>query len=133
MQLNQKNFHNLQSHLAHRHTKLWIIIRHRVCESLVKIHYFRHEWSFMYKIFKKRKKIKEHFITCSYIWYINTSGCVFCIEAQSVFWRCVITNPKILLILVIFYFLDLGTYCRPAQKTYLEIRLRYRTIPNKIR
>ena len=42
MYLNQKNFHNLQSHLAYL---MFTSIRHTICEILVKIQHFRHELS----------------------------------------------------------------------------------------
>ena len=47
--LNQRIFHNLQSHLACWYTIICTFIRYTVCESLVDIQQFRYEWlSIMY-------------------------------------------------------------------------------------
>ena len=44
------------------------LIRHTICECLVKIQQFRQEWSLiMYENTQKRNKTKELSITCSYI------------------------------------------------------------------
>ena len=43
--LNQINFHNLLSHLIYRPTKLCVLIKHIICECLLKIQHFGHEWS----------------------------------------------------------------------------------------
>ena len=54
--------------------KLFSLSFHKIYESLIKIQYFRHEYSSMlYKIRKKRNKIKMHSIKCSHIWYFEIS------------------------------------------------------------
>ena len=45
MQLNQRTFHNLLLHLECWHTKMCTLIRYTICDSVVKIQYFRHECS----------------------------------------------------------------------------------------
>ena len=70
MKLNQRTFHNLQSHLAYLLTKICILIRHIIFESLVEIEYLRHEGSSkIYENSQKRYKIKDRFITYSHIKY----------------------------------------------------------------
>ena len=94
MQLNQKTFHNLQSHLAGLHKCVyWLDL-----QSLNV--WWRYNNSDMncrqlcMKILKKRNKIKGPFITCSYIWHINTSKCVHWLDTHSVkvWWRYVLPN-----------------------------------------
>ena len=51
-----------------------ILIRHTICENLVKIQYFRHGYSsILCKIRKKLNKIKRLSITCSQIWLFDIS------------------------------------------------------------
>ena len=59
MQLNQRTFHNLQSHLACWHTKMFTLIRHTICESLVKISVYFQQYqinltNFTYSGFEKQ-------------------------------------------------------------------------------
>ena len=63
--LNQRIFHKMQSHLAFQHIKMCKLIRHTICESLVKLQQFKHEW--LYGNTKKPNKIKRLSITCNYI------------------------------------------------------------------
>ena len=46
----QKNFRNLEAHLAYRHIDISECVYqldHTVCECLVKIQYFRHQYSIL--------------------------------------------------------------------------------------
>ena len=94
--LYQRTFLNLQSHLACWHIPkcVYILIKHTICENLVKIQLFRHEWLSI--IPKKRNKINEHSITCSYICHINTSKCAYWLDTHSVkvWWRYVLANTN---------------------------------------
>ena len=57
---------------------------HTFCKSLVEIKHFRYEWpSIIYENTQKHNKIKEHSITCSYIWHINISKCVYWLDTHS--------------------------------------------------
>ena len=62
MQLNQRTFLYLQLHLVCWHSKMNTFNKNTICESLVKIQYFRHCRLCM-KILKKRNKIKKCCIT----------------------------------------------------------------------
>ena len=44
MHLAQITFRNLQSHLAYCYIQMSVLIRHTVCEYLLYIQHFRHEW-----------------------------------------------------------------------------------------
>ena len=75
--------------------KFCTLIWHTICKSLMKIQYFGHEHSsIMYKIPKKRIKIKGPSITCSYIWHVNISKYVNWLDTHSVnvWWRYVPPN-----------------------------------------
>ena len=63
-----RTFHDLQSHLACRHTKMCTLVRKTICESL-------DIYTSDMKIPKKRNKIKGPFLTCSYIWHFGISEC----------------------------------------------------------
>ena len=79
-QLIQSVFYNLQLRLACQYIKICDVLIRRtiICENLVKMQYFRHEWSsIMYKNTQKRNKIKERSITCSHIRHIIWCACVF--------------------------------------------------------
>ena len=43
IQLNRRNFYNLQSHLACSYNRMYTLIRHTTCKSLVNIQYFRRD------------------------------------------------------------------------------------------
>ena len=43
--LNQRTFYNLRQHSTFGHTKMCLLIRQRICESLVEIQQFRHDCS----------------------------------------------------------------------------------------
>ena len=58
-QIKWKTFHNLQSHLACCHTKICTLIRHTICESLVKIHHFSHEYSLIIYENNEKNAIKS--------------------------------------------------------------------------
>ena len=76
------------------------LIRHTICESLVKIQYLGIVFCslIMYmKIIKKRYKIKGCSITCSYIWHvINMSKCVYLLDIHFVvvWWKYVLPNTN---------------------------------------
>ena len=78
-----------KSHLACWYTKMFILIKHTICERLRKIQYFRHECSSI---------IKGRGIICSYIWRVNISKCVFCLNTYSVkvWWRYILPNTNAL-------------------------------------
>ena len=62
------------SYIWHETYQMCVLIRYTICESLIKIQYFRHEYSsILCKIRKKRNKIKRHSITCSHIWHFDIS------------------------------------------------------------
>ena len=54
-QLNQRNFHNLESHLAGWYIRMCSLIRHKICESFVKKQYFRPR-ILVYNLWKYPKK-----------------------------------------------------------------------------
>ena len=71
-QLNQRTLRNMQPHLICWYTKIWIFIKRTIWEGLVKIQYFRHEYSsIMYENTQKRNKINVRSITCSDIWHFK--------------------------------------------------------------
>ena len=83
--LNQITFHNLQSHLAYQHTKLWVLFRHTLYKNLVKIHYLRHEKvSIMYENSSKMQQNQESFhnlqlhLVCQYIKMSVLIRYIFC-------------------------------------------------------
>ena len=87
---NRRTFHNIQLHLVYWHDKMCRLIGHIICDSLVKIQYFRHECSsIIYEKIPKKNRIKGCSITCSHIWHIDVSECVYWLEAHSekVWWR----------------------------------------------
>ena len=91
-------YHNLQSHLPRWYTKICTLIRHTICESLVKMQYFRQEWSsILYENTQKFNKIKENSITYVYIWHANTTKYVYWSDTHSVnvWWRFVSPNTNV--------------------------------------
>ena len=73
--------------MASPHSKMCILIGHTICESLVKMQQFRHEWSsiIMYEnTQKKRNKIKRHSIPYSYIGHFDISTYVYYLDIQLV-------------------------------------------------
>ena len=106
MQLNQRIFHNQQSHLACWYFKMCTLIRHTIYKSLVKILYFRHEYSsIMYENTQNRKIIKEPSITCRYIWHVNISKCTYLLDIHSVkvWWSYVLPNSNAVEIFNVFF------------------------------
>ena len=67
--------------------------------------FLRHYCQFCMKLPKKRNKIKERTITCSYIWYIYISNCVYWLDTHSekVWWRDVLPNTNAVYLCDIFF------------------------------
>ena len=62
MHLNWKAFRNLQSRPVYQYIKMYVLIKYKVCESLVKKQHFKHEWSsFMHKNISKTQQNHEAF------------------------------------------------------------------------
>ena len=109
--LNQRTYHNLQSHLTYCYAKMFALITQTICESLVEIQQFRHEKSLiMYENTQIRNKIKGCSITCSHIWHFNTSKCLYWKFDEDIWYQ-----TKLPFICVIF-FADL------PKKTALKIK-----------
>ena len=90
------------------------LIKHTICESLVKMQYFRHEWSSkMYENTQKiHIKIKGCSITCSHIWYYDTLKSVYRLNTHflKVSWSYMLPNTNAV------HFCDIGQCFHPAAK-----------------
>ena len=74
-----------------------ILIKYTICEILVEIQHFRHEWSLKTyeNIPKKCNKTKGRSITCIHIWHVNISKCVCWLDTYCVkFWWYVLPNAN---------------------------------------
>ena len=126
-QSNQCTLHNLQSHLAWWLSKLCTLIRNRICETLVKMQYFRHEYSsIMYENTQKHNKINGLCITCGYIWHINISKWSYQLDTHSmkVWWRYLLANTTNVHYCVVLFrqcFWPTQTKSLEYQKFYIRI------------
>ena len=97
--LNQITFHNLQSYLIYRHTKLWVSIRYTICENLVK------------------KTTLQTWLVVDYVWKLSknaaksqlavTSGKSIhqnvCTKIRHIFCGCLVKIRQKTFIFVIFF------------------------------
>ena len=85
--LKSETLEKIQQQLTSWYSKLWQLIKHTICESLViKVQYFRHEWSF--------KKIKGCSITGSQICHLDIPKCVNLFYTQSMKVWCIYLLPN---------------------------------------
>ena len=94
---NQDAFHKFLRKLTCRYISTCVLIRYTISESLVEIQQYKHECSIiMYENALKRYKIKWHSITCSHIWHVDISKCVYWLDNHSVkvWWRYVLPNAN---------------------------------------
>ena len=116
--LNKRTCHNLQSHLACLHIKMCTLIKHSICESMVKILTLQTRMlvDYVWKFPKKRRKIKGPFITCGYIWDIYISKYIYWLEIHSmnVWWIYVLHKHR-----------PMFSNCPKKESRKLKIRTRY--------
>ena len=76
----------MQSHLAYKYVRICVLIRNAICESLVKIERFKHEWSTNKCENLQNSSIysKIFNLTSSSIWHIITSKFVYWLKCN--FW-----------------------------------------------
>ena len=67
-------------------TKMCTLIRHTICKKIVKIQYFRNEYSsiIMYENTQKSNKIDGFTITCSHIGYVDIWKCACWLDIHFV-------------------------------------------------
>ena len=79
--------------------------RHTFCRLLEKTQYFNY---YVWKFLKKRNKIQERSIACSYIWHVNTQKYVYYTHILWNFGEVMCCQTQMLFISVIL-FSDIGT------------------------
>ena len=84
-------FYNLRSNLDFWHTKMYKLVRHTIFKMR-----FNNPDMKGRQIPKERNKIKGPSKTCRYIWYINTSKCVYWLDIHcvKVWWSYVLLNTN---------------------------------------
>ena len=118
--INQKDFHNFQLHLACWHTKMFTLIRYTICESLMKIQQFRHEWSSkMYENTQKMQWNQRDFHNLqSHLAFLCIKICVlsrytFCVILEKICAAKRKCHSHL-------WFSDIGLCFRPAQTKSLK-------------
>ena len=105
-QLYQIICHNLQSHLACSHIKLCVLIRHIICESLVKIQNFKNEWSLIMYENTQKNAIKSKSVP-----YLAVTSGMSIYQNVCIDWICILGKfgedmwyqTQVLFIFVIFF------------------------------
>ena len=88
---------------------------------------FRHEWPIIMYENTQRFKNKGHSITCSHIWHVDISTCVYWLATYfvKVWWRCVLPNANNAVHFCDIFFRHMAVLptCPTKRSRKLEIRL----------